>query len=139
MSSSNLYPSRLRAGERTAALSSLASRSEMLGRSRRNLNLYDPFPRVSQRNQSLHPVYQEVRSLLSERLIFESDFDSERATCLLNSDPAFFNEGDFNLVVRAIWKGDRVGFYKGGNEVFRNGFLSALIKNWDNPLKSSAD
>lgn len=139
MSLSSLYPSRLPAGKRTSALSSLAFRAAMLGRSRRNLNLYDPFPRLSQRNPSLHPVYHEVRSLLSERLIFEAEFDSERATFLLNSDPAFFNDEDFNLAVRALWKGDRVGFYKGGNEVFRNGFLSALIKNWDNPLKSSAD
>lgn len=136
MPSISLHPSKMRAGERQAALDSLALRAMMLGRSRRNLNLYDPYPWGARGFFSRHPVYEEVIALLSERLNFTGEFDFEKAAYLLTSDPALFKEDDFKLAVRALWKSDRVGFNKGGNEAFRDGFISAIIQHWDSPISA---
>lgn len=131
----SLHPSEMIPGHRQQALDFLALRVSMLGRSKRDLNFYNPYP-WSHENSffSLHPVYVEAKKLLSERLRIISDFDFSHAEDLLTSNPAFFSEADFNLAVRAIWKSDRVGFHKGGNDVFRDGFLSKMIRQWDKPL-----
>ncbi len=134
MTCTSLYPSKMPAGQRSAALYSLALRARMLGKSKRNLNLYDSCPWHQRGPFFHHPVHKEVIALLSERLVITGEFDGKKALHLLDSDPQIFSEQDFNLAVRALWKSDRVGFYKGGNEAFRDGFISALIEHWDTPL-----
>lgn len=130
-----MYPSKMEPGARSRELASLALRATMLGRSRRSLNLYDPTSYCScAREYTFHPVYIEVRALLIERLNINSDFDFERAASLMSLHPSTFSEVEFNLAVRSLWKSDRVGFHKGGDEAFRDGFIPALIRHWDDPL-----
>lgn len=132
-----MYPSKMTPGARHRELATLALRAAMVGRSKRSLSLYDPHPYGYSGYQSLHPVYLEVRSILMERLVLSSEFDFERAAMLMDRHPATFSESEFNLAVRALWKSDRVGFHKGGDAAFRDGFIPALIRHWDDPIHAA--
>jgi hypothetical protein len=132
-----MYPSNMQPGKRSPALHSLALRASMLGKSRRNLSLYEPGPAwYGSSFFALHQVYVEVRALLNERNRIVSEFDFELAAALMDRHPRTYLESDFNLAVRALWKSDRVGFHKGGTEAFRDGFIAALIRHWDDPVLS---
>jgi hypothetical protein len=126
-------PALLPPGQRQSALESLSVRAAMLGRSSRCLSLYDWAPWGSGPFASTHPVHALVRQLLLERLGGWSDFDFDRAALLMDLNPAGFSLHQFNLAVRALWKSDRVGFHKGGDVAFRDGYISALMRDWDNP------
>lgn len=116
-------------GQRQNALEALAIKIEMLAHSYRHYQVgLDVYAR-----RCSHPAFVEACKVLSERLAILDDFDFPRAAFLLDCDPADFTDVDMNLAVRAIWKSDRVGFYLGGDELFRNGYIAKLIRHWDSP------
>jgi hypothetical protein len=125
-------PSLLPAGQRQDALNRLAKKVELLSQQGRSLSYFHVYE-----NPWPNATFNEALAILEERQQFLNPFDFPRAATLLDSDPALFSESDFNLAVRGLWKSDRVGFYKGGDELFRNGYIAKMIRCWDCPQNVS--
>lgn len=123
-------------GKRDAYLEELSAKAEALGKTNLNLNVYDSAGRGHPILPE-HPILAEIRALLAERLPVRAKIDwgrdKEYVLGLYHGDPSTFSDTDFEVLVRAIWKSDRVGLYLGGNEVFRNGLMPKIIKHWDAP------
>lgn len=84
------------------------------------------------------PEHKEIVEFLGGFLNFDQPWDAKRAAALLDCDPGLFSQRDMELALRAIWKSGRVGFYWGGNELYRNGWVSKLLRCMSNLREQDA-
>lgn len=94
-----------------------------------NLSFYREYCIASKVN----PIHNRIADILSEYLDFEINFNYPRCAALLDCDPSYFSINDIKLAVRALWKSGRVGFYWDGNQLYKNGWVSRLLKQLNNP------
>jgi hypothetical protein len=135
-------------GQRQQFLDNLARKSVMLAKTRLNLEFFDGSMGGRGLAPTCHPAHLQIRDVLVERLRFtvEIDWDNDQARfgALLNSDASKFGDKDFEVLVRAMRKGDMGlgGFAAGyvaewpapgfdGNYAYRSGWIARLLRNWD--------
>ena len=99
-----------------------------------NLSFY----REYSRDYRISPIHERIANILSEYLVFECEFNYPRCAALLDCDPSYFSINDIKLAVRGLWKSGRVGFYWNGNQLYKNGWVSKLLKQLNNPCAEDA-
>lgn len=84
------------------------------------------------------PAHREIREVLGAFLHYPIEWNPQRAAALLDCNPEYFSERDIALAVRAIWRTERMGFYKGAKELYANGWISKVLKAISSPKDSDA-
>ncbi len=95
-------------------------------------SVYDPF--------NPHPAFSFITERLSLELRgFGGNFPFAKVAALTDLKPSLLSYDDIALVVRGIWKSDRVGFYRGFDELLRSGYATELLLALDDPAPCDAN